>query len=179
MPEAPPYQRGLAALASPHWGRWAAALREARAYRPRGRLRGGRSPSPRTQSPAPGQQQPTMLQLMQLKQPKKIHSEQSNGLLRVLRVGPPRESIMGHLSVPTLWRMRAVCQSCRAWGCEALTALPRPIVIAGVTFPDSRCPATGALFALLLLSVWCAPPRPCPTSCCCRNAAQAGFPAFF
>ena len=34
-----------------------------------------------------------MLQLMQLKQPKKIHSEQSNGLLRVLRVGPPRESI--------------------------------------------------------------------------------------
>ena len=28
MPEAPPYQRGLAALASPHWGRWAAALRQ-------------------------------------------------------------------------------------------------------------------------------------------------------
>jgi hypothetical protein len=28
VPEAPPYQRGLAALASPHWGRWAAALRE-------------------------------------------------------------------------------------------------------------------------------------------------------
>ena len=49
-----------------------------------------------------------MLQLMQLNQPKKIHSEQSNGLLRVLRVGPPRESIMGHLSVPTLAESR--CQ---------------------------------------------------------------------
>jgi hypothetical protein len=97
-----------------------------------------------------------MMQL-HLFQPKKIHSEQSNGLLRVLSVGPPRENIMGRFSVPTLWRMRAVCRSCRAWGCEALTALPRPIVIAGVTFPGSRCPATGALFALLLLSVWCAP----------------------
>ena len=46
-----------------------------------------------------------MLQLMQLNQPKKIHSEQSNGLLRVLSVGPPRENIMGRFSVLTLWRI--------------------------------------------------------------------------
>jgi hypothetical protein len=101
-----------------------------------------------------------MMQL-HLKQPKKIHSEQANGLLQVLSVGPPCENIMGRFSVLTRWRMRAVCRSCRAWGCEALTALPRPIVIAGVTFPDSRCPTTGALFALLLLSVWCAPLSDC------------------
>jgi predicted NAD-dependent protein-ADP-ribosyltransferase YbiA (DUF1768 family) len=85
-------------------------------------------------SSSPSSSSPTMMQL-HLLQPKKIHSEQTNGLLQVLSVGPPRENIMGRFSVPTLWRMRAVCQSCRAWGCEALTALPRPIVIAGVTFP--------------------------------------------
>ena len=39
-----------------------------------------------------------MLQLMQLKQPKKIHSEQSNGLLRVLRVGPPQRSSDARIS---------------------------------------------------------------------------------
>ena len=46
MPEAPPYQRGLAALASPHWGRWAAALREgvvAKCYDALGALDASRS----------------------------------------------------------------------------------------------------------------------------------------
>ena len=88
-----------------------------------------------------------MLQL-HLKQHKETFSEQANGLLRVLGVGSPRENIMGRFSVLTLWRMRAVCRSFRRWGKETLTALPRPIVIGGVIFPDSRVWCTGALFAL-------------------------------
>ena len=96
----------------------------------------------------PYKQQPTVMLQLHLKQHKETFSEQANGLLRVLGVGPPRENIMGRFSVLTLWRMRAVCRSFRRWGKETLTALPRPIVIGGVIFPDSRVWCTGALFAL-------------------------------
>eukprot|EP01047_Picozoa_sp_COSAG01_P120522 COSAG01_NODE_49251_length_373_cov_31.226277_1_plen_90_part_10 len=49
---------------------------------------------------------------LHLFQPKKIHSEQSNGLLRVLSVGPPRENIMLQFRCCMLWLShRALAQA--------------------------------------------------------------------